>query len=56
MMMDWHTQLITLYLEVCKHWQEVGWTQAQRHAPFAEKEYTEVEGAIADERCTTTPA
>jgi hypothetical protein len=41
--MDWHTQLITLYLEVCKHWQEVGWAQAQRHAPFANLDFTDEE-------------
>jgi len=34
--MDWQLQLITLYLEVCKHWQEGGWVQAQRYAPYAD--------------------
>ncbi|CAG0987857.1 hypothetical protein GPROT1_02765 [Gammaproteobacteria bacterium] len=32
--MDWHAELITLYLEVCRHWEEAGW--AQRHGPYAE--------------------
>ena len=41
--MDWHAQLITLYLAVCKHWQEVGWVQAQRHAPYADLEFTDEE-------------
>jgi hypothetical protein len=41
--MDWHAQLITLYLVVCKHWQEVGWAQAQRHAPYANLDFTDEE-------------
>ena len=41
--MDWHAQLITLYLAVCKHWQEVGWAQAQRHAPYADLGFTDEE-------------
>ena len=41
--MDWHAQLITLYLAVCKHWQEVGWAQAQRHAPYADLDFTDEE-------------
>jgi hypothetical protein len=41
--MDWHAQLITLYLEVCRHWQEVGWAQAQRHAPYADLGFTDEE-------------
>ena len=41
--MDWHAQLITLYLEVCSHWQEVGWVQAQRHAPYANLDFTDEE-------------
>ena len=31
--MDWQAQLIIRYLAICTHWQEVGWMQAQRHAP-----------------------
>jgi hypothetical protein len=34
---------ITLYLAVCKHWQAVGWAQAQRHAPYANLEFTDEE-------------
>ena len=41
--MDWHTQLITLYLVVCKHWEDVGWTQAQRHAPYADLGFSDEE-------------
>jgi len=41
--MDWHTQLIMLYLAVCNHWQEVGWVQAQRHAPYANLDFTDEE-------------
>jgi hypothetical protein len=41
--MDWHVQLITLYLAVCKHWQEGGWVQAQRHAPYADLSFTDEE-------------
>lgn len=41
--MNWQLQLITLYLAVCKHWQEVGWAQAQRHAPFADLSFTDEE-------------
>ena len=41
--MDWHAQLITLYLAVCSHWQEVGWVQAQRHAPYANLDFTDEE-------------
>ena len=41
--MDWHAQLITLYLAVCKHLQEVGWAQAQRHAPYADLGFTDEE-------------
>ena len=41
--MDWHTQLITLYLAVCKYWQEVGWALAQRHAPYADLGFTDEE-------------
>lgn len=41
--MGWHAQLVTLYLEVCKHWQEVGWAQAQRHAPYADLGFTDEE-------------
>ena len=41
--MDWHAQLITLYLAVCSHWQEVGWAQAQRHAPYADLDFTDEE-------------
>lgn len=33
MTMDWQAQLIIRYLAICTHWQEVGWMQAQRHAP-----------------------
>ena len=43
--MDWQLQLITLYLEVCKHWQEEGWAQAQRFAPFADLSFTDEEVA-----------
>ena len=41
--MDWHAQLITLYLAVCNQWQAVGWAQAQRHAPYADLEFTDEE-------------
>jgi len=41
--MDWQAQLITLYLAVCTHWQEVGWVQAQRHAPYADLDFTDEE-------------
>ena len=41
--MNWQLQLITLYLAVCKHWQEVGWAQAHRHAPFADLSFTDEE-------------
>ena len=43
--MDWQLQLITLYLEVCKHWQEGGWVQAQRYAPYADLTFTDEEVA-----------
>ena len=43
--MDWQLQLITLYLELCKHWQEEGWVQAQRFAPFADLSFTDEEVA-----------
>ena len=42
-MMDWQLQFITLYLAVCKHWQEVGWAQAQRFAPYADLSFTDEE-------------
>ena len=41
--MDWQLQLITLYLEVCKYWQEGGWVQAQRYAPYADLSFTDEE-------------
>jgi Transposase DDE domain len=41
--MDWHVQLITLYLAVCKFWQEGGWAQAQRYAPYADLSFTDEE-------------
>ena len=41
--MDWHVQLITLYLAVCKFWQEGAWTQAQRFAPYANLSFTDEE-------------
>lgn len=41
--MDWQLQLITRYLAVCKHWQEGGWAQVQRHAPFADLRFTDEE-------------
>lgn len=41
--MDWQLQLITLYLAVCKHWQEGGWAQVQRHASFADLRFTDEE-------------
>lgn len=41
--MDWHAQLITLYLAVCQHWQAVGWVQAQRYAPYADLSFTDEE-------------
>ncbi len=41
--MDWHARLITLYLAVCNHWQEVGWVQAQSHAPDAGLDCTDEE-------------
>ena len=43
--MDWQLQLISLYLEVCKYWQEEGWVQAQRFAPFADLSFTDEEVA-----------
>jgi hypothetical protein len=39
--MDWHAQLITLYLAVGQHWQAVGWVQAQRYAPYADLRFTD---------------
>lgn len=41
--MDWHAQLIALYLAVCHPWQTVGWAQAQRHAPYADLDFTDEE-------------
>lgn len=41
--MDWQLQLITRYLAVCKHGQEGGWAQVQRHAPFADLRFTDEE-------------
>jgi hypothetical protein len=41
--MDWQTQLITLYLAVCKHWREAGWVQAQRFAPYADLRFSDEE-------------
>lgn len=41
--MDWHAQLITLYLAVCQHWPAVGWVQAQRYAPYADLRFTDEE-------------
>jgi len=43
--MDWQMQLITLYLEVCKHWQEAGFAQTQRYAPCADLGFTD-EGLV----------
>lgn len=40
---DWQLQLIMLYLAVCKHWQEGGWAQVQRYAPFADLSFTDEE-------------
>ena len=42
-MMDWHLPLITLYLAVCKHGQEGGWAQAQRHTTYADLSFTDEE-------------
>ena len=41
--MDWHVQLIALYLAVCKFWQEGAWTQVQRFAPYANLSFTDEE-------------
>lgn len=41
--MDWHLQLITLYLAVCKFWQDGGWTLVQRHGPYADLSFTDEE-------------
>lgn len=41
--MDWHAQLITLYLAICQHWEAVGWAQTQRHAPYADLSFTDEE-------------
>ena len=46
--MDWHAPLITLYLAVCHHWQEGGWAQAQRHAPYADLDFTDEEVVTID--------
>lgn len=46
--MDWQAQLIALYLAVCNHWQEVGWVQAQRHAPHANLDFTDEEAITID--------
>ena len=39
--MDWQTQLIELYLAVCKYWQEMGQTLTQRDAPHADLSFTD---------------
>jgi hypothetical protein len=41
--MDWQAPLIALYLAVCKHGQEMGWAQAQCHAPYANLDFTDEE-------------
>lgn len=51
--MDWHAPLITLYLAVCHHWQEGGWAQAQRHAPYADLDFTDEE--VSRFTCSPSP-
>lgn len=41
--MDWQTQLITLYLFVCEHFDQGLWIHAQRFAPHADLGFTDEE-------------
>lgn len=41
--MDWQTQLITLYLFVCEHFDRGLWIHAQRFAPHADPGFTDEE-------------
>lgn len=41
--MDWQTQLITLYLTVCKHYREEIWAYAQRFAPHTDLSFSDEE-------------
>jgi len=43
--MDWQTQLITLYLFVCEHFDQGLWIHAQRFAPHADLGFTDEEVA-----------
>ena len=41
--MDWQTQLITIYLYICKEYQSGLWVYAQRFAPHVELKFTDEE-------------
>ena len=41
--MDWQTQLITLYLFVCEHFDQGLWIHAQRFAPYTDLSFTDEE-------------
>jgi hypothetical protein len=41
--MDWQTQLITLYLTVCKHYRDELWVYAQRFAPYTDLSFSDEE-------------
>lgn len=42
-LIDWQTQLITLYLFVCEHFNQGLWIHAQRFAPHADLGFTDEE-------------
>lgn len=41
--MDWQTQLITLYLFVCEHFDQSPWIHVQRFAPHTDLSFTDEE-------------
>lgn len=41
--MSYPVHLRGAVLAVCTHWQEVGWVQAQRHAPYADLDFADEE-------------
>lgn len=41
--MDWQDQLVTLYLYVCKHYQQSLWTYCQRMSTFADLSFSDEE-------------
>jgi hypothetical protein len=41
--MNWQTRLITIYLYVCKHYQEKLWVYSERHSPYANLSFSDEE-------------